>query len=570
LQPELFSIGSLFVLAKDGNLDMYERIRPTLKAHKRVFDDSGAYPVVEINTPFLTPKSPADPPNTDQAKFQQLTDELMDTPGKKALVVRSRYGSGKTTFLQRLVKARNPKRVLFITYRQTLARDIMRNFGKLGFKNYLDSYDDPSVWNAPRLIVQVDSLLNVLQKNDKFISSGTFALKYDMIILDESESLLAHFDEKTMERKEISIWNFFDELLKHSQKMLLMDGDVSERSLSFASSYGDMTYISNTNAEGNKHFNLMLDETQWNAQLVSDLNKFYTEDPNFKVCIVSQSSSKAVALEAEIQGQFPHLKVKKLIGTDSGETKKEYLEDINETLSDVNVFMYSPVIESGVDITVKVKKVFGILSCKSNCQRAFLQMVNRCRCVEDERMDFLNDRSFKINNNYNFWKYSEVLELDRQTVQNTRLEFMVSDGELSVSENDRNSRRKQISVFNTVEKLNKHQSLYINYLRVLAIGKGMKFTIQGAPAKEEGEGSEGANRPKNYKITAIMEAKDLTPEEYEEIANRKKAGKTTTQENFQAEKHFWQRFFPNARTGREDPQRVYVRLQPPLQSSKFS
>ena len=145
-------------------------------------------------------------------------------------------------------------------------------------------------------------------------------------------------------------------------------------------------------------------------------------------------------------------------------------------------------------------------------------------------MDFLNDKSFKINNNYNFWKYSEVLELDRQTVQNTRLEFMVSDGELSVSENDRNSRRKQISVFNTVERLNKHQSLYINYLRVLAIGKGMKFTIQGAPAKEEGETIGDATRPKNYKISAIamLEAKDLTAEEYEEIANRKKAGKTTT------------------------------------------
>jgi hypothetical protein len=110
LQPELFSIGSLFVLAKDGNLDMYERIRPTLKAQTRVFDDSGAYPVVEINTPFLTPKSPADPPNTDQAKFQQLTDELMDTPGKKAFVVRSRYGSGKTTFFTEACESQEPQK----------------------------------------------------------------------------------------------------------------------------------------------------------------------------------------------------------------------------------------------------------------------------------------------------------------------------------------------------------------------------------------------------------------------------------------------------------------------------
>ena len=70
LQPEFFSIGSLFVLAKDGNIEMYERIKPTLKTHKRVFNDSGAYPVVEIYTPFLTTKIPTDAPNADQARFQ--------------------------------------------------------------------------------------------------------------------------------------------------------------------------------------------------------------------------------------------------------------------------------------------------------------------------------------------------------------------------------------------------------------------------------------------------------------------------------------------------------------------
>ena len=64
----------------------------------------------------------------DQAMFKALTKEVMDNPVKKSLVVRSRYGSGKTTFLQRLVRSCQPERVLFITYRQTLARDIMRNF----------------------------------------------------------------------------------------------------------------------------------------------------------------------------------------------------------------------------------------------------------------------------------------------------------------------------------------------------------------------------------------------------------------------------------------------------------
>ena len=45
--------------------------------------------------------------------------------------------------------------------------------------------------------------MHVLYKNDKFISEDAFDLRYDIIILDEPESLLAHMDEKTMEKKEI-------------------------------------------------------------------------------------------------------------------------------------------------------------------------------------------------------------------------------------------------------------------------------------------------------------------------------------------------------------------------------
>ncbi|MFM7981037.1 MAG: hypothetical protein ACKPKO_17140, partial [Candidatus Fonsibacter sp.] len=106
-----------------------------------------------------------------------------------------------------------------------------------------------------------------------------FNLKYDMTILDESESLLAHFDEQTMSGKEIGIWNFFDEFLKHSGNMLLMDGNISDRSLSFASAYGEITYINNKNTGAPRTINLMLDEQEWNTQLDADLAKYYAEDP---------------------------------------------------------------------------------------------------------------------------------------------------------------------------------------------------------------------------------------------------------------------------------------------------
>ena len=235
----------------------------------------------------------------------------------------------------------------------------------------------------------------------------------------------------------------------------------------------------------------MLCEEQWKEQLRADLTKFYEEDPSFRVCIASQSASKIDALYTEIKEQLPHLTVRKLTGTDGGATKKLFLEDINETLADTNVFLYSPVIEAGVDITVKVKKVYGILSAMSNSQRAFMQMINRCRNLEEPRMDFLKGEGLDINSNYNFWKYSEVLELNSMTVDTTRAEFLVEDGELRLEESTLSKQRKNISVYNTVEPLNKHDSIFINYLRVLATAKGIKFQIQAAPEEQKGQAKKG-------------------------------------------------------------------------------
>ena len=102
-------------------------------------------------------------------------------------MLKSRYGGGKTTFLQKLIKKHNTHSVLFITYRQTLARDISTNFSQLGFKNYLDACDDPDIWDAPRLILQIHSLMNLMYNNGDFINDNGFDLKYDMVVLDESE-----------------------------------------------------------------------------------------------------------------------------------------------------------------------------------------------------------------------------------------------------------------------------------------------------------------------------------------------------------------------------------------------
>ncbi|MFM7978708.1 MAG: hypothetical protein ACKPKO_05280, partial [Candidatus Fonsibacter sp.] len=124
---------------------------------------------------------------------------------------------------------------------------------------------------------------------------------------------------------------------------------------------------------------------------------------------------------------------------------------------------------------------------------------------------------------------------------------------MRVAENEANAKRKSISVFNTVERLNKHPSVFINYLRVLANAKGMTFNIQRPPAPTPTEEYSSTDdqpatpQKKKTKVESrasiIVSAKDLTHEEYEEISHRNNIGKTTTDENLQCDKHYWQNFF---------------------------
>ena len=51
---------------------------------------------------------------------------------------------------------------------------------------------------------------------------------------------MRNLDEGAMNNADIEIRFFFNELMKHSKKIVLVDGDISHRSLRLASSYGSM------------------------------------------------------------------------------------------------------------------------------------------------------------------------------------------------------------------------------------------------------------------------------------------------------------------------------------------
>ena len=149
-----------------------------------------------------------------------------------------------------------------------------------------------------------------------------------------------------------------------------------------------------------------------------------------------------------------------------------------------------------------------------------------------------NEQTIQINNNHSFWTFRDIYETNKASIHNRA--FHVEGSKLIIGATH-DERRKIISVFNTVERLNKHPSLYLNLLKLLVESKGMLFTIDAEPLGK-GEFMSSRDRETDYKMQSVLNAEDLTNEEYEELSKLKKQGKTTTEDNARCERYYYKRF----------------------------
>ena len=70
VQRNKYTVGSLRYLAKEGNLDMYNKTKREQHTLADVFDTGNEYDVIHIDTPFLKPKNKNDPMNAGQKEFK--------------------------------------------------------------------------------------------------------------------------------------------------------------------------------------------------------------------------------------------------------------------------------------------------------------------------------------------------------------------------------------------------------------------------------------------------------------------------------------------------------------------
>jgi hypothetical protein len=219
-----YTLGSLFWVARQCNEKEYYKLR-----QKHTFESVYEKPIVELvemNERYLLDEIDKKKKIYEISKvMKKHLDTFMNTD-VKVLNIKSPYGTSKTQLMIKMIEMYNPKRILMLSYRQTLTLDLKKNFEALGFEDYLTGNIE-----ADRVIIQVESLLK--------LDTESVVKQYDLVLIDESERVLNQFNSHTtFDGTEKNTFEYLYHIIDGSKKVICMDGGQTNRTYAFTQNFG--------------------------------------------------------------------------------------------------------------------------------------------------------------------------------------------------------------------------------------------------------------------------------------------------------------------------------------------
>ena len=416
---------------------------------------------------------------------------------KFILAIKSAMGTGKTHTLKYILTKFKYKKILWITHRQTLTKNITGSFKDYGFTSYLN--DKSKLYYKERVIVQVDSLRHV---TEYCLDDGSLCFnKYDLVIVDEVEGCLAHYNSPYLNNGEKSARNTFElmlRLMKNSSKVILLDADLGARTKLLIEELtapqtdscagvqrvkSDAVIVYNSFMPMKKTFVFTNDTNAFDRKLLADIRL------GKKICIISMCASALDCYESKIR-DGGYTCVKHTAKTD--DKLKDKLENVNEFWPQFQVVMYSPAIESGVDFNVDhFDRIYTIVADgKGTCsQRSFLQMVGRIRKINNYDIPclyytipltktlkpILNAEVYTYDNMFEYIQSFETLN-GRKILHDVTYSEVECDGYVKkVREHAEIKLFDKIGLHNEAEAFNKDSTIFITVLAKLIAKAGHRY-----------------------------------------------------------------------------------------------
>lgn len=320
--------------------------------------------------------------------YNEPTMRPYDPPKNGTLCIKAGMGLGKTQELYRYLEKHREKSVLIVTFRTLLASKYQSDTGYHNYTCKNTRYDED------KLVVCINSLWK-MQKLD-----------YDVIVLDEIDSIVEQFDMPDMAHKGI-ITSTLQEIMKQSDIAIFMDANVdTQRCKQFIKRIRPVEshqwvwnrYIRPNNRKLYLHKQMYKVTDRKSKDTNEPIKSWYTE----KACIqktltlleqgkkvVFATTSRKVAEKMEVHIKDEGYEYKIYTRKTDAKQKEEDFKDVEATFSLLTVLIYNPALSAGISFTSEHFDVlvgyaeFGMDTCSVTC---YVQMLFRIRRLVDGEM----------------------------------------------------------------------------------------------------------------------------------------------------------------------------------------
>lgn len=481
----------LLYLLRIDNLEKYGEV---IKKYKIFRDRDIKYDnTLEIEQEYLIR-------NNEDESFKFI-EEYKNNEKCKNLLIKSTYGTGKTQLL--LNMCGDNKRILYISYRITLTENICGTFKDLNFKSYIEDIDHD------RVICQLDSILKIYNPI------------FDMVIIDESESILNHLSSSTIYDKK-GIFNRLAGICMCAKKVIALDGDISNRTKRFMNSINNETmYLKNSIKKDMKHFIYHKKEEKFAEKIKTDV------ESGKNICIISMSEEYANKYYEIYKNKY---KTVKYTGK-SDDSLKKMLCDVNNVWKNYQIIIFTPVIESGLDFNKDhFDKMYIILSGNSTSQRGLIQMMHRIRKIKENIVNCYLNNIQPYETTAGSYNFQEILTFyDSTGLLNMNKKFYINENnEVVFKSSDNITLFNVIAVYNKVEEFNKKPQIFLPILLKFLKEKGHTYEFF-----EDNDSKKIPSKKSDIVKMKLLDAKKITQEEYDKLKKKQNKNDLSEEQKYE-------------------------------------
>jgi hypothetical protein len=324
----------------------------------------------------------------------------------KHIILKSQMGTGKTSRICEVIQTLNPKSILIITPREIFGYSMYGEIVKIvpDLKMYKD-INKKNRKSYNNMVCQLESLYTIKDF-------------YDLVIVDESESILKQFSsstmaERTKESDEIRfnlVYPKFNTIIKNAKNVIWADAFIQDRTLMTARRFTDdeILFIENTYQPYERKA-VKIGENK--KQFIENTLRLIKAKPNEKNVIISSSKDVAIKLENLLPKAIA-------FHSDADDELKTKMKDVNELWKDYDNIIYTSSITVGVNydrIDIPFNNLFIFFNVCCGCIRDYFQASLRARNITSNTLYYADYSKYtcqgNTRKNFNVMKRDKLLDI---------------------------------------------------------------------------------------------------------------------------------------------------------------